>query len=76
MECHEICGVPVPETAAFSEELLLGRLGSWRVLWDGEGKSVEKPKRLTGFYGETPRPLCNSGADGTCNGAEICRLLA
>lgn len=76
LERQEIYGVPVPETAAFSEELLLGRLESWRVLWDGEGKSVEKPKRLTGFYGEKCRPLCNSRADGTCNGAEICRLLA
>ena len=75
-ERQEIYGVPVPKTAAFSEELLLGRLESWRVLWDGEGKSVEKPKRLTGFYGEKCRPLCNSRADGTCNGAEICRLLA
>ena len=41
LERQEIYGAPVPETAAFSEELLLGRLGSWRVLWDGEGKSVE-----------------------------------
>ena len=76
LERQEIYGVSVPETGAFSEELLLGRLGSWSVLWDGERKSMEKPKRLTGFYGEKLRPLCNSGADGICNDAEICRLLA